>query len=31
MKLNFKNNLIKKYLNNKSKLDKKFPIIEQNL
>ena len=31
MKLNFENNLIKKYLNNKSKLDKKFPIIEQNL
>ncbi len=31
MKLNFKDGLIKKYLSDKFKIDKKFPIIEQNL
>ena len=31
MKLNFRNGLIKRYLNNKFKLDRKFPIIELNL
>ena len=31
MRLNFRNGLIKRYLNNKLKLDRKFPIIENNL
>lgn len=31
MKLNFKNNFIKKYLNDKKKIDKKYPIIEQKI
>ena len=31
MKFNFKNGLIRKYLNNKPRLDKKFPIVEKNL
>lgn len=31
MRLNFRNGLIERYLNNKIKLDRKFPIIENNL